>query len=142
MTCSFLPSSSSQPNIYHLPVSVIKISRFVFQTRNELREAMEKELQQFHRERDYFSQSILENEDHGLNSAMRDREESVTTHVSSTMPSQSAPSTPVESRTDFPTVNGSNSPPARLAAISEPPAAPGSPSRTQADRLIVQVRLA
>ncbi|TPP40896.1 DnaJ protein, partial [Fasciola gigantica] len=110
-------------------------------TRNELREAMEKELQQFHRERDYFSQSMLENADHGLNSALRDREEIVAPHVSSSVPSQSAPSTPIEPRTEFPSVNGSNSPPARLAAISEPPAAPGSPTRTQADRLITQASL-
>uniref|UniRef100_A0A183AFC2 GYF_2 domain-containing protein n=1 Tax=Echinostoma caproni TaxID=27848 RepID=A0A183AFC2_9TREM len=116
-------------------------------TRNELRESMEKELQQFRRERDYFAQSMLENSDHGLNSAMRDREEMVTPGqqqqpvISSTVPSQSAPSTPIESRTELPTVNGSNSPPARLAAASEPPACPGSPTRMQADRLIAQASL-
>ncbi|CAL8068163.1 unnamed protein product [Calicophoron daubneyi] len=108
-------------------------------TRNELREAMEKEVQEFKRERDYFAQSMLENPEHGTQSASVD-DETPTIVKPNLDVGSSEPATPVDDRTEAIPVAPTGSPPARLQS-QHAPTPPPSPTRKHADRLITQASL-
>ncbi|KAA3681187.1 DnaJ subfamily C member 13, partial [Paragonimus westermani] len=114
-------------------------------TRNEMRESMEKELQEFKRERDYFAQSVMETVDYGLRASTS--EESIGNKpISSTEKSDaysSEPCTPTTNVMNGPsfTSHSEGSPPVSRANSSNPPTPPSSPTRTTADRLIAQASL-
>ncbi|KER23065.1 hypothetical protein T265_08964 [Opisthorchis viverrini] len=115
-------------------------------TRNELREAMDKEIQEFKRERDYFSQSMMENphNDPRLDADTTEHagaEATPTTTTNET--SSSEPPTPSEVRNGLPSLDGnaSSSPPARLITTTSNPTPPPSPIQVSARRLIKQASL-